>query len=150
MATAVSCKSKRGRDNHHAITMSKTVSRIADEVSWWCALLLVCVILVTAFKEINSISTDGKNIGHDHDEMVMISGNGNDMSNHFSIGGNNRPCEEIYVVGEGETLNTISDKCGDPYIVERNPHIHDPDDVFPGLVIRIIQSDAPSMKNVVW
>ena len=50
----------------------------------------------------------------------------------------NRPCDEIYVVGEGETLHTISDKCGDPFIVERNPHIHDPDDVFPGLVIKII------------
>ncbi|PIN16676.1 hypothetical protein CDL12_10678 [Handroanthus impetiginosus] len=49
-----------------------------------------------------------------------------------------RPCDEIYVVGEGETLHTISDKCGDPYIVERNPHIHDPDDVFPGLVIKIV------------
>ncbi|CAN0891643.1 hypothetical protein LINGRAHAP2_LOCUS17101 [Linum grandiflorum] len=48
-----------------------------------------------------------------------------------------RACEEIYVVGEGETLNTISDKCGDPFIVEENPHIHDPDDVFPGLVIKI-------------
>ncbi|CAH2077982.1 unnamed protein product [Thlaspi arvense] len=48
-----------------------------------------------------------------------------------------RPCEEIYVVGEGETLNSISEKCGDPFIVERNPHIHDPDDVFPGLLIRI-------------
>ncbi|CAH8337139.1 unnamed protein product [Eruca vesicaria subsp. sativa] len=48
-----------------------------------------------------------------------------------------RPCEEIYVVGEGETLHSISDKCGDPFIVERNPHIHDPDDVFPGLLIRI-------------
>lgn len=48
-----------------------------------------------------------------------------------------RPCEEIYMVGEGETLHSISDKCGDPFIVERNPHIHDPDDVFPGLLIRI-------------
>lgn len=49
-----------------------------------------------------------------------------------------KACDEIYVVGEGETLHTISDKCSDPYIVERNPHIHDPDDVFPGLVIRIV------------
>ncbi|CAK9161006.1 unnamed protein product [Ilex paraguariensis] len=51
-----------------------------------------------------------------------------------------RPCDEIYVVGEGETLHTISDKCDDPYIVERNPHIHDPDDVFPGLFIKITPS----------
>ncbi|KAH6770848.1 peptidoglycan-binding LysM domain-containing protein [Perilla frutescens var. hirtella] len=49
-----------------------------------------------------------------------------------------KACDEIYVVGEGETLHTISDKCADPYIVERNPHIHDPDDVFPGLVIKIV------------
>ncbi|GAB2272199.1 hypothetical protein Dimus_007019 [Dionaea muscipula] len=48
-----------------------------------------------------------------------------------------RPCDEIYVVREGETLQTISVKCGDPFIVEENPHIHDPDDVFPGLVIKI-------------
>ncbi|GFP98521.1 hypothetical protein PHJA_001996000 [Phtheirospermum japonicum] len=48
-----------------------------------------------------------------------------------------RACDEIYVVGEGETLHTISEKCDDPFIVERNPHIHDPDDVFPGLVIKI-------------
>jgi hypothetical protein len=49
----------------------------------------------------------------------------------------NKPCDEIYVVREGETLQTISEKCGDPYIDEENPHIHDPDDVFPGLVIQI-------------
>ena len=55
-----------------------------------------------------------------------------------------KPCDEIYVVGEGETLHTISDKCSDPYIVERNPHIHDPDDVFPGLVIRILPLAIPS------
>ncbi|KAI8540328.1 hypothetical protein RHMOL_Rhmol09G0254400 [Rhododendron molle] len=48
-----------------------------------------------------------------------------------------RRCDEIYVVGEGETLHTISDKCGDPFIVEENPHIQDPDDVYPGLVIKI-------------
>uniref|UniRef100_A0A7N1A394 LysM domain-containing protein n=1 Tax=Kalanchoe fedtschenkoi TaxID=63787 RepID=A0A7N1A394_KALFE len=49
------------------------------------------------------------------------------------------PCAEVYVVGEGETLHTISDRCGDPFIVEQNPHIQDPDDVFPGLVIKITQ-----------
>ncbi|XP_010433639.1 PREDICTED: uncharacterized protein LOC104717722 [Camelina sativa] len=48
-----------------------------------------------------------------------------------------RPCEELYIVGEGETLHSISEKCGDPFIVERNPHIHDPDDVFPGLLIKL-------------
>ena len=64
----------------------------------------------------------------------------NDHEYHNIIESNNllsKPCDEIYVVGEGETLNTISDKCNDPFIVENNPHIHDPDDVFPGLVIKI-------------
>lgn len=51
-----------------------------------------------------------------------------------------RPCEQVYVVGEGETLHTIGARCGDPFIVEHNPHIHDPDDVFPGLVIEITPS----------
>lgn len=51
-----------------------------------------------------------------------------------------RPCDDLYVVGEGDTLQTISEKCGDPFIVERNPHIHDPDDVFPGIVIKITPS----------
>ncbi|OVA05978.1 Peptidoglycan-binding lysin domain [Macleaya cordata] len=57
-----------------------------------------------------------------------------------SIGMHNqkdKPCDEIYVVEEGETLHTISEKCGDPFIVEENPHINDSDDVFPGLVIKI-------------
>jgi LysM domain len=51
-----------------------------------------------------------------------------------------RPCDEYYVVSEGETLHSISDKCHDPLILEENPHIHDPDDVFPGLVIKITQT----------
>lgn len=49
----------------------------------------------------------------------------------------NKGCDEVYVVREGETLQTISERCGDPYIVEENPHIQDPDDIFPGLVIKI-------------
>ncbi|MFS8013527.1 putative LysM domain-containing protein [Helianthus anomalus] len=48
-----------------------------------------------------------------------------------------RACDEIYVVREGETLHSISAKCDDPFILENNPHIHDPDDAFPGLVIQI-------------
>lgn len=48
-----------------------------------------------------------------------------------------RPCNEMYVVGEGETLHSISAKCSDPFIVEENPHIQDDADVYPGLVIKI-------------
>ncbi|KAF9614768.1 hypothetical protein IFM89_020622 [Coptis chinensis] len=93
-----------------------TIVTVADAASWWCALVLVSFILIAGtFKESSLMADPGM------------------RGNHLMT----RPCEEIYVVGEGETLHTISDKCGDPYIVERNPHIHDPDDVFPGLVIKI-------------
>lgn len=58
-----------------------------------------------------------------------------------------RPCDEIYEVVEGETLHSISDKCGDPYILEHNPHVHDPDDVFPGLVIKITPRAAAENRK---
>jgi hypothetical protein len=48
------------------------------------------------------------------------------------------PCDEFYVVEEGETLNSIAYKCNDPYIISRNPHVHDAEDIFPGEVLRII------------
>ncbi|KAI3471091.1 hypothetical protein Pfo_027754 [Paulownia fortunei] len=72
--------------------------------------------------------------------LILMSSTNDGVANEQMRGRQfvDRPCDEIYVVGEGETLNTISDKCCDPYIVERNPHIHDPDDVFPGLVIKIV------------
>nr|AFK40764.1 unknown [Lotus japonicus] len=95
-----------------------------DSASWFCAMVLLGIILLGSIKESTSNTSDG-------DEV-----RGNNLRD--------RACDEIYVVGEGETLNTISDKCGDPFIVERNPHIHDPDDVFPGLVIRII---TPMVNN---
>ncbi|KAK6920207.1 LysM domain [Dillenia turbinata] len=87
---------------------------IADAASWSCAMILLAIILLSAYRE-SSIMDEGVS--------------GNQLLD--------RPCDEVYVVGEGETLHTISDKCGDPFIVEQNPHIHDPDDVFPGLVIKI-------------
>ncbi|XVE64152.1 hypothetical protein DITRI_Ditri07aG0079000 [Diplodiscus trichospermus] len=97
----------------------KKSTALADEASWYCAVALLALILIGTIRA-SSVS----------DEPVK----GSQLLN--------RPCDEIYVVGEGETLHTISDKCGDPFIVERNPHIHDPDDVFPGLVIKIIPSTA--------
>ncbi|XP_065857087.1 uncharacterized protein [Euphorbia lathyris] len=84
---------------------------IAGKISWCCALLTVMLLVSSSF--------EGEKMG-----IFMKKG-----------------CDEIYVVREGETLNTISEKCGDPFIVERNPHIHDPDDVFPGLVIMITNSN---------
>ncbi|BAT94172.1 uncharacterized protein LOC124832474 [Vigna umbellata] len=92
---------------------------IADSASWYCAMMLLGMILLGSVRE-SVVAGEGKAV----------------KGNNLREG----PCDEIYVVGEGETLHTISDKCNDPFIVERNPHIHDPDDVYPGLVIQIIST----------
>lgn len=104
--------------------MGQPPSEVADKVSWYCVALLG-IMLVMNFCE--SPTTTG-----DQTEKLDV------------ISLSRRACDEIYVVGEGETLQSISDKCGDPYIVEFNPHIHDPDDVFPGLVIKI----TPNFSNL--
>jgi len=93
---------------------------MADAASWYCAFVLAALLLLSMFRDSSMLPTRDNLV--DHNQLLS------------------RPCEEIYVVGEGETLHTISDKCGDPFIVENNPHIHDPDDVFPGLVIKITPS----------
>uniref|UniRef100_A0A2P2INP2 Uncharacterized protein LOC8258498 n=1 Tax=Rhizophora mucronata TaxID=61149 RepID=A0A2P2INP2_RHIMU len=98
-----------------------TLVAMADAVSWCCALVLVTLVLLS------SLTKDASPREGDKFEEIIVKGK--------QI--LDRPCDEIYVVQEGETLHTISDKCGDPFIVEENPHIHDPDDVFPGLVIKI-------------
>ncbi|CAL1371404.1 unnamed protein product [Linum trigynum] len=98
----------------------------ADAASWYLSTVLLGLILVASIRETYStVAAEAE--AEDSSPSTTTRGN--------QLGG--RACEEIYVVGEGETLNTISEKCGDPYIVEENPHIHDPDEVFPGLVIKI-------------
>lgn len=97
--------------------MGHSVTEVADKISWYCVAVLG-IMLVLNFCE--STSTTGEQT-----EKLDV------------INLTRRACDEIYVVGEGETLESISEKCGDPYIVELNPHIHDPDDVYPGLVIKI-------------
>jgi len=103
-----------------AISSSKA---LADAASWYCAIVLAALTLLTILRHSSLIPNN-----HDHNIIE---------SNRFLFF---KPCDEIYVVGEGETLNTISDKCNDPFIVDNNPHIHDPDDVFPGLVIKITRN----------
>eukprot|EP01018_Ginkgo_biloba_P032498 Gb_36040 [translate_table: standard] len=46
-------------------------------------------------------------------------------------------CGEIYVVKDGETLQTISDRCNAPFILVDNPQIRDTDDVYAGLVLKL-------------
>ena len=99
----------------------------ADAASWWCAVALVALVLLGALRA----ETAGGGGGGD-DDGVDRRFRGPRLGGPAA-----RPCEEVYVVGDGETLHSISERCGDPFIVERNPHIHDPDDVFPGLVIAL-------------
>ncbi|KAJ3706666.1 hypothetical protein LUZ61_010371 [Rhynchospora tenuis] len=89
---------------------------LADAATWPCALIAITLILFCSLRDepVEGAVMRGSKLGE-------------------------RPCDELYVVTEGETLHSISDKCHDPYILEENPHIHDPDDVFPGLVIKITQ-----------
>ncbi|KAI3519522.1 hypothetical protein L2E82_31759 [Cichorium intybus] len=108
----------------------RTTLAIADALSFYCAITIVALMLTGAFR-------DDQNFSY---SLSTAAGEG---GNRLPVL-NRRPCDEIYVVGEGETLHTISDKCGDPFIVEKNPHIHDPDDVFPGLVIKITPSSSSS------
>ncbi|KAL1319262.1 hypothetical protein HN51_071552 [Arachis hypogaea] len=96
----------------------------ADPASWYCSIVLLSLILLASIKEAYE---------YDDDNSAATAAAVTGQRSNLRV----RPCDEIYVVGEGETLHTISDKCSDPFIVERNPHIHDPDDVFPGLVIKI-------------
>lgn len=89
-------------------------TELAEKISWYCALLLALMLVLSCCESIEG-------------EFAVSA----------SLKGPKKACDEIYIVREGETLQTISEKCEDPYIVEENPHIHDPDDVFPGLVIKI-------------
>nr|KYP34313.1 hypothetical protein KK1_044754 [Cajanus cajan] len=113
--------------------MGSSTKSMADSASWCCAMALLCLILLGSMRE--------SHVPEEDDAATVVAAT-RGQSNLFE-----RPCDEIYVVGEGETLHTISDKCGDPFIVERNPHIYDPDDVFPGLVIKITPTYTNTKKR---
>ncbi|XP_042511034.1 uncharacterized protein LOC122086336 [Macadamia integrifolia] len=100
---------------------SASASSIAERFSWYCALFLLVLLLLDCCDP---------DEGELPNQMHLI-------TEWVNNNNNKKVCDEIYVVGKGETLHTISEKCGDPFIVEKNPHIHDPDDVFPGFVIKI-------------
>ncbi|KXG26952.1 uncharacterized protein LOC8060412 [Sorghum bicolor] len=122
MAAAEAEASSSRRRRRRAEELCAAAVSVADAASWCCAVALVALVLLGALRA----ETDGDGGGYRRQFRGPRLG-----------GAAARPCEEVYVVGEGETLHSISDKCGDPFIVERNPHIHDPDDVFPGLVIAL-------------
>ncbi|CAL4940269.1 unnamed protein product [Urochloa decumbens] len=101
---------------------------VASDVASWCCCVLALVLVVGSL-------AGGGGAGEDEEERGGAGGLQVVVRGERLLAA--RPCEELYVVAEGETLHSISARCGDPYILERNPHVHDPDDVFPGLVIRI-------------
>ncbi|XP_059428861.1 uncharacterized protein LOC132162606 [Corylus avellana] len=101
-----------------ACVCSSSSIAMAERISWYSALFLAVMLVLSCCETSRESEFAGRILQKD-------------------ITNTNKPCDEIYVVREGETLQTISEKCGDPYIVEENPHIHDPDDVFPGLLIKI-------------
>lgn len=101
---------------------------VAEKISWYCSVFAAMMLLMNYCHVADESSTE---IVQQLQPSMMITG----------YSGRRRPaCDEIYEVKQGETLQTISEKCGDPYIVEGNPHIHDHDDLFPGLLIRITPS----------
>ncbi|KAF2311135.1 hypothetical protein GH714_019658 [Hevea brasiliensis] len=69
-----------------------TLMSIADAASWYCVLVLVILMLQSYMRETSQAS-------YDPYEIIR----GNQILE--------RPCDEIYVVQEGETLHTISDNC---------------------------------------
>ncbi|GAB4826029.1 hypothetical protein Ancab_008898 [Ancistrocladus abbreviatus] len=91
----------------------RTMISLADTASCYCSIVIAALILLTTIKETYPLDDAPPNLK----SSLLLD--------------HRPPCDEIYVVREGETLHTISDKCGDPFIVEQNPHIQDPDDVFP-------------------
>ncbi|KAJ1388908.1 LysM domain [Sesbania bispinosa] len=82
----------------------------------WCDILL----LITAVLYVTNIEENSPLIIHDEVEAK------------HSTDLEKLACDEFYVVREGETIYSIADKCNDPFIFLWNPHIQDPDDVFPG------------------
>lgn len=103
-------------------------TELAEKITWYCAVFLGILLVLNINCE-SSTTTSGEQ----EEELNVI-----------SLMKLRAKCDEIYVVGEGDTLQSISEKCDDPYIVEFNPHIHDPDDVFPGLLIKI----TPKFTNI--
>ncbi|KAL8094861.1 hypothetical protein AgCh_036393 [Apium graveolens] len=74
--------------------MGRPATEVADKISWYCVALLG-VMLVLNFCESTTTSED-------------------QMEKLDVISLMRRACDEIYVVGERETLQSISEKCGDP------------------------------------
>jgi hypothetical protein len=85
--------------------------------SWFFIIVLIVATLL--------IVNDAKESDIHHEDIE---------NDNFSDG---LPCDEFYIVKEGETLNSIAEKCDDPLILLSNPHINGFEDIFPGVLLII-------------
>lgn len=93
--------------------------------SWWFTIMLAATLLLVANMEKGYYC----HIIIDEVEAQHI-----DIEINLPL---EQPCDEFYEVGEGETFYSIAEKCNDPFISLWNPHIEDPDDIFPGVILRL-------------
>ncbi|KAJ4971037.1 hypothetical protein NE237_004136 [Protea cynaroides] len=124
--------------NYISSSSSSSAASVAEKFSWYCALFLLVLLLLDCCEpDEGELPIDEM---HLTERMMNINNNNN-----------NKVCDEIYVVEKGETLQTIIEKCGDPFIVEKNPHINDPDDIFPGFVLKITPNVSSHLHvNRAW
>ncbi|KAG8374135.1 hypothetical protein BUALT_Bualt11G0099400 [Buddleja alternifolia] len=108
---------------------AKSSTSSTETISWYIATLLLALLLVFSWCRFVCCRCDSYDSLRDFTTTTY-----DHMENKRDT---ERPCDEYYVVGEGETLHSIMHKCKDPYIVEENPHIHHADEIFPGLVIKL-------------
>ncbi|KAL5081039.1 hypothetical protein RYX36_009460 [Vicia faba] len=97
--------------------------------SFWCIIILAVLAFIVAMIEESHypiINEEQVEAVHEKESSFCI-----------EIIPIEKLCDEFYVVGEGETFYSITEKCNDPYILIRNPHIQDPQDIFPGVIIRL-------------
>lgn len=47
------------------------------------------------------------------------------------------PCGDVYVAEAGDTLQSISEKCNDPFLLVDNPQIQDSDDLYAGVALKV-------------
>ncbi|KAK8934885.1 hypothetical protein KSP39_PZI014524 [Platanthera zijinensis] len=81
--------------------------------------------------------------------LAIVSGNGIFTAVDARILRGDWPCSELYVVKEGETLQTISVRCNTLSILDDNPQILDSDDLGPGMVL-YIRPPAMNTSPALW
>lgn len=109
--------------------MASSRMSFSANINYYSSLFLLFLLLTT----LNFSFLEALNLEDDQSNMKLLG---------------SKVCDEIYVVEEGESLQTISDKCNDPFILEENTQINDDDDVFPGLVLKITSLNSRKLGQL--